>query len=174
MSELRIGNIKGSFTYKGNSELNLASLDQAKQVKRHRNFVVLRLRFVYIIFQSSGYVNVTKIRNVLEIKDCLEEFREVTGISQHSKFRIHNIHAFGKLSRTLNLHQSHRQVAHKAQTQDIIVSFNPSLFHGMKIRVKDLGTFVLFQSGNYSLLGSRSLSRLQKLATTISTLLPSE
>ena len=59
MSELRIGNIKGSFTYKGNSELNLASLDQVKQVKRHRNFVVLRLRFVYIIFQSSGYVNVT-------------------------------------------------------------------------------------------------------------------
>lgn len=171
MSKVRIGNIKGSFTYDKNSVLNLNASHLENSVKKHRNFIVLRLRYVYIIFQSSGYVNVTKLRNALDVKECLKEFKKVTGLLNVSKFRIHNIHAFGRLEKCLNLHLCHQYIGHKARAEDIIVSFNPSLFHGMKIKVKDLGTFILFQSGNYSLLGARSLSKLEKLSNTINRLL---
>lgn len=177
MSEFRIGNIKGSFTFPQNKlnceKLRLSIRTLSEQVKTHRNFIVLRLQYVYIIFQSSGYVNVTKIGSLLEIKECLKEFEKVTGIIHHSKFRMHNIHAYGKLKQSLNLHQYHQYIGHKARTEEIIVTFNPSLFHGMKIKVKDLGTFILFQSGNYSLLGARSIGKLQKLSEKISHLISS-
>ena len=177
MSEYRIGNIKGSFTFLKNKvnceKLRAASERLGDRVKTHRNFIVLRLKYVYIIFQSSGYVNVTKLSNLLDIKECLKEFENVTRICEYSKFRIHNIHAFGKLKQSLNLHQYHQCIGHKARSEDIQVSFNPSLFHGLKIKVKDLGTFILFQSGNYSLLGARSIGKLQKLSAKISSLITS-
>lgn len=175
MSEFRIGNIKGSFTFPKNApncdKLKTAIERLSKEVKTHRNFIVLRLQYVYIIFPSSGYVNATKLRNLSEVKECMKEFETATGIIQHSKFRIHNIHAFGRLTKTLNLHQYRQHIGHRARSEDILVSFNPSLFHGMKIRVKDLGTFILFQSGNYSLLGVRSVHRLQELAKRITDLI---
>lgn len=170
MSTFRLGNIKGSFKYskteKNTEIIERLKSDDTKTIKQHKNFLVLRATFVYIIFPSSGYVNVTKIRKICEIKPVFHEFIQLTGIIPNSRFKIHNIHAFGSFEIVPNLHKFQRELK-DLKIEKTIVSFNPSFFHGLKIRIEELGTFVLFQSGNYSFLGAKSIAKLQKLSKII-------
>lgn len=172
MATFRLGNIKGSFKYsktENNCEL-ISRLMNEKSIKQHKNFFVLRDTFVYIIFPTSGYVNVTKIKTIPEIKSAIQDFTQITGIFPESRFKIHNIHAFGSFAEVPNLHKLQRELKN-LKPEKTIVSFNPSFFHGLKIKIEHLGTFVLFQSGNFSFLGARSISKLQKLAHNISTII---
>lgn len=169
MSQLRVSNIKGSFKFEPTSENFIQLIVQNDcenlNLKWYKNFVVLRAKFVYIIFWSSGYVNVTKIRELSDIRQVFEEFSRLTGIATSSKFKIQNIHAFGRLNNIPNLHQCYQKIR-DYESGEFTVFFNPSFFHGLKI-YNHLGTFLLFQSGNYSFLGCRSMKNLNKLSSAI-------
>ena len=79
---MRVSNIKGSFRFEPTIEnFNKLVTQETFNLKWYKNFTVLRARFVYVIFWTSGYVNVTKIRDQSEISEVFEEFRTLTKIS---------------------------------------------------------------------------------------------
>lgn len=171
MTEYRVSNIKGSFSFEKTSE-NIKKIRQyqpkkSESVVQHSNFTVIRSEFVFIIFWSSGYVNVTKIKNFADIKKVFPEFIELTDIQPVSRISIHNIHAFGVWKNNHNLNDLRIKLRRADLNSNIGVSFNPSFFPGLIIRIKNLGTFILFQSGKFAFLGVKSLKNLEKISHQI-------
>lgn len=154
----RVNNIKISFKIESSSEYFLRSFARESHLvsKTDGNFFVLRDRFVFVIF-FTGHVNCTKLRTFLDIEEARSLLdRHLLGAFEFSRSVVDNISASGSTgANPLNL----RKFASYLGEQNLPCKYNPERFPGLNFRLSDT-TFVLFRSGKFLAVGSRSLSSL--------------
>lgn len=93
---LKVSNIKGAFRITSSENvLNFLKKISTNHIKFYSNCVVLRHKFVYIIYWTSNYVNVTKIPDQKSLLESIHHFEEVTKLECVKKVDIHNIVAHG-------------------------------------------------------------------------------
>lgn len=156
--KFKLNNIKGHFSTvkirKLKTKLKEFSLDTNMNVKLYHNFCVLRDKFVYIIWFNSGFVNVTKITSPDMMETSILHFCKVFSIrSKHvSSFIIDNLTASGKLQCKINL----RQLSSLKVDKTLMgIDYNVAKFPGAFIHVYNEGTFTIFGSGSYNIIGCK-------------------
>ena len=158
-SEPIIQNIKVGFRYevKNTPSSSIRERLQQKNSKNLHNFSVLRDKFVYSIFWTGGYVNITGIRNANKIQEAQNHIIELLNLDCRQSAEIHNICASGKLSKAVNLERIRDYVSNNTKDKVILnLSFFPALF----IKVRNFGTCVLYRNGKYSLVAVRKFEDL--------------
>ena len=159
-----ITNFKGHFRYTNSEEnkrrvRNLTSGDKCS-VKHHANFTVLKSEFTFVVFWTAGFVNVTKVRRLDQLNtSVVREFGNITGIFSANSPIVDSIHAKGSVTLThplRTLHESAIQLGFNAELR-------PSYFSGLIVRSAE-GTLIVFQSGKYFILGSKTVDNTEKVS----------
>lgn len=157
----RVNNIKISFKIQNSPEFFLRSFARSSSSvsKVDGNFFVLRDKYVYVIF-FSGHVNCTKLRTLSEIDEARAVLDgHLLGAFDFSPPEVDNISASGVAGiGSLNL----RKFAGFLRDEKLPFRFNPERFPGLNFRLNDV-TFVLFSSGKFLAVGSKSLATLSIL-----------
>ena len=152
----KVSNIKIAFTC--NSEELRARQSVKCKVKHYSNFSVLKLTFTYIIFWSSGYINVTKLKTKKDISSARIEIEELFKIKLHEKFDIHNIFSSGQINLHIHsLYWIYKNIEVNSK-KVLYLSFYPDL----RIMCRK-GTIIIFQSGKVTILGCKSFENLSEL-----------
>jgi TATA-box binding protein (TBP) (component of TFIID and TFIIIB) len=163
---LSVSNIKGAFKIL-HCENTLKELKKipTEYTKFYSNCVVLRHKFVYIIYWTSNYVNVTKIPSKEDLSKCVSHFEEITKLECEKSVRIHNIVAHGNFNARQELEDLSRRL-HLVKSSHIILlnrSFFPSLF----IKKLDFGTCIIYQTGKFCLIGVKDFEKLDSFFESI-------
>ena len=125
---------------------------------------------MYTVF-FKGHINVTKIKTIEELPQAVEHFCSLLQLSsnQHVEHvKVDNIVASGKVilgDNGRNFHALLRYI-----NRDIDVSFlhaNRERFPGCRIKLREGGTILLFNSGKYVITGVRTILRLDDIFTKI-------
>lgn len=157
----RVNNIKISFKIENFPEYFLRSFarNSSHVSKVDGNFFVLRDKFVFVIF-FTGHVNCTKLRTLSEIDEARNLLDgHFLGAFGFSPPEVDNISASGFIGfDSLNL----RKFAKFLESEELPYKFNPERFPGLNFRLKGI-TFVIFSSGKFLAVGSRSLTTLSIL-----------
>lgn len=135
-------------------------------IKHYHNFSVLRSEFVYSVFWSSGYVNITKIPSLEAIEKSKDQILRIMNICPEDLILNHsvqNICASGSFSQSFNLHE----IGKRWDSEQISLRKNLSAFPAIFAKCNNLGTCVLFQNGKYSLVGVRKEINLEPLLSLI-------
>ena len=134
-------------------------------------FVVRPADYVYIVFYS-GHVNCTKIKDFNSIEDCQKNFKrlveEETGHQLLiSSCSIDNISATGSLfSSPLSLFS----LGEYLRTRREKFRYCPQRFPGLSVRIHS-ATFIVFTSGKYIAVGSKTLCELNIASNSFSRLI---
>lgn len=134
----------------------------------YHNFSVVRESFVYSVFWSCGYINITKIRSFADInaaKTTILNILQLTPSDLIRDYSLHNICASGSFSNRLDLE---KLTSIWSRKEGFRVRKNLSTFPALFVKCSNLGTCVLFQSGKYSLVGVREEKNLVILLDHIS------
>jgi len=127
-------------------------------VTTHSNFVVLRLlHFVITSFYKAKSVNVTGVRNF----DDLEKARQAFNDFIKPKIKVEKEDVIVDCSTSSGrtnqkVHIDLPKIQADIDGEKIGVSYNPHYFPGAVIRRKKKGTVILFRTGSYIILGSKS------------------
>lgn len=144
----------------------LKSLDL--KVKHFGNFSVLRDVYVYIIFWSGNYINITKVPNVRRVKASIRHlislFKNVTLDIDLRSLKVHNICASGQFIRSYSLR---KLVDHFRKSDEAIrVKLNPVFFPGLFVKYEG-GTCTIFQNGKYTIVGCKNCTRIISIANSV-------
>jgi TATA-box binding protein (TBP) (component of TFIID and TFIIIB) len=134
-------------------------------VQTKNNFVIIRDRYVYVIFRSNsgkfGHVNITKVPSYSLVQDAIDHilsllkpFNVVITLS-----KIDNISASLNLQRTVNIHRL-SDILNAGCTYT--VSINKEKFPGAFIKCLN-GTIIIFHSGKVVAIGCKDINTLEKL-----------
>ena len=133
-------------------------------VKVYQNFFVLHNKFTYIIFKKSRannvvHINITKVKNFKEIKNSIKHLQTILQISRAFivKSFIDNITITGKLATEISL------TKYIAVNSHFTIKYSPEKFPGLFVKIKTLGSIILFSSGSFIILGAKSKKKLLKL-----------
>lgn len=168
LSELpKIGNLKLGI------RVNVSTIRQALKsphfnVRHYANFSVLRDKYVYIIFWSGNYVNITKIPTVRHVKASIKHFVSLFKGSdieiRKEHIKIHNISASGKFIQKCNLKKLHHHF--KNNTDLIRAKINLVFFPALFLKYKS-GTCTVFQNGKYTVVGCKSYTSIINIANSV-------
>lgn len=131
--------------------------------KRWGNFFVFRKHnFVYVIFYK-GHVNGTKLKSISEIETSKKILMQsIVGHCQVSNVKIDNITASGSVFsveergvKKVNLFR----LCDFLKKEKIKHRYNPHRFPGLNFRLLNV-TFLLFNSGKFIVIGSKSFENL--------------
>ena len=157
----KIQNIKAHFCLSHQNNLKsylLAKCNAGKiSLKFHHNFAVVRSKYVYIIWYQSGFVNVTKIKSEKHVKRACKHLYKILDLPYdlcHSV--VDNITASGKFNHCLNL----RKLAIYLENNNFKIKYNRYKFPAIFVKVFNCGTFTIFGSGSYNIIGCRSINNL--------------
>ena len=171
-SQAVIKNVKGSFRVCCISNILIQLADQQNiEYVRHHNFVVIRDRFVYIAFPKTGFINVTGVKNCESFQSAVEHFCQMFLVDQDSasESKIDNITATGKASEDgLNLQALYTKIREMSRSSSLTVRFNPHRFPAIYVKSTNLsGTFILFASGSYNILGVKTIQDLELIQSAV-------
>lgn len=156
----KVQNIKIGFRYDSktyNQNYIKEKLDHLS-TKHSHNFSVLRNKYVYIIYWTSGYVNVTGIKQEALIADSQLHFSYLMNIKEEiSDPSIHNICASGRFSNQIDLERIHEIVREKSLLSAI---YNLSYFPALFLKNPKYGTCVMYKNGKYSLVGVKKTENI--------------
>ena len=161
-----INNIKGAFFVKEAQDLK-KSIRAIKPnsdftIKHYTNYTVIKNKFVFIAYWN-GYVNFTKVANEFDIFQAIEEFENLTKILCQRNYEIHSINAHGKTKINSSITEIKDQARRLSLCPtNINRNFSPALF--LKF---ENGTFMLFQSGNFSILGVKHEKDLHEICKKV-------
>ena len=137
----------------------VSEMEHCGHLTRHSNFLTLSKnsseytkQFTFIVFPSRGYANATGLRDYTQLSACVDDFCAAFHLSRrHLKpgIAIDNITASGCLSHELDLRKLMRELANSPHS----VFYNINHYPGLKFKVKNLGTAILFSSGKYTIVG---------------------
>ena len=133
-----------------------------ESLKRVNNFIVLRFKWVFILFQN-GHVNITKIKNKKDIADAIQFL--TTKICPGSCIRhikIDNLTATGHIKNVSLSAFKDKNLTHLLRYHNTIdfrkkiaIEWEFSTFPAIKI-FADVGTALLFYNGKINLVGFKS------------------
>lgn len=158
---LRISNYKISACFEQN--INWTPLFKDHFVKFHGNFFVWRSEpFVYVIFPSANHINISGIRRRDHIEKSFEVLRKSFNI--HSLIRlkqIDNLTLSGHIINFSNLFTLKNYLSER-KNKLFSIKFNSSFFPAIYLKLYKKGTFVIFNSGYFNLIGLNNIPELQK------------
>lgn len=159
MQFLRVNNIKVSCKIEGDNIRNhLKEFSKSSKLVTlvKNNFFVLRQRYVYVIF-FAGHVNITKLKSKKDVRRAQKILLLSVGSSLSiTTPEIDNISASGVAkSGPINLFT----LAKYLNERNYKFRFNPHRFPGLNLRIKT-ATFVIFTSGKFVLVGTKSKKEL--------------
>lgn len=133
-------------------------------IVNYSNYSVLRDIFVYIIFWSGNYVNITKIRKECDIAKAVKHFKTLIKCDSETKTTIHNICASGIFKKKHNLKLLHGYM--KENENNARVKFNQNVFPALYVKYSN-GTCIIFQNGKYTIVGCKSRKQVFDITETI-------
>ena len=155
----KIKNYKISFKIR-NFENFLTRMIGVK-IKKYHNFIVVRSekKFVFTIFNSSGFVNATGIKTKEECEEARQFLIQLLQC-EGSEYKTDNICASGHFGKEINLLSMKKEfLKHKH-----CFTFNPDQFAGASLKLHTTpGCMVIFSTGSYSILGVRDDREIQHL-----------
>ena len=154
---MKVQNIKVGFRFEPQltkSEI-IAKLSQSDP-KIYHNFLVLRDNFVFTIFWTGCYINITKISDLDNIKLAASQITKKLEVSYKEIF-VHNICLSGSIDKKVPLRQLSFDLKRHYRT-----SFNTHFFPALFLRKNEEPTIILFQNGKYSIIGAKSKIQAEK------------
>jgi TATA-box binding protein (TBP) (component of TFIID and TFIIIB) len=139
------------------------AIDGQFYCKNFINFIVLKLKYTYIIFKknknSENHINITKIPTIADICEAIEIIREFTGALIKYK-KVDNIIATTFLNKALDLNDICKKGNFKS------IKYNNEKFPGLFIKLAQ-GTIILFHSGKVVVVGAKTEHDIQCLIANI-------
>lgn len=157
-----ITNIKLSIKLNIIRTLKLSDIDCLLQEgcvnsKLTRNFLVVRDKYVYIIFPN-GHVNITGFRRHIDIRESILIIKMLLSITAKiKKCNVDNISCKFKLPNTINLPQLYKVEIPNALRK----SYNTERFPGMFLKYPR-GTLIVFASGSIVAVGVKDVEGLSE------------
>jgi TATA-box binding protein (TBP) (component of TFIID and TFIIIB) len=144
--------------------------DRKRIFKRHHNFIVFRNDFVFIIFFSSGTVNITGIKGFSHITSALQTFCTVFNIKRRhlQDLTVDNVSANGQFSQLLDLAQLKQVINEREEKGDKLissVSYNTNYFPAAFCKTFSIGTILVFNSGRFNIVGAKCQSHIREIYT---------
>jgi len=156
-SRMKVQNIKIGFRFNPKlSKSELINLLEKYDPKIYHNFLVLRLTFVFTIFWTGSYINITKIKSCQDIEKAVYEIINKLNVKP-DEVKIHNICLSGSIDKKVSL----RELCQKLKTH-YRTSFNTHFFPALFLRRIKEPTIVLFQNGKLSIIGAQSEIQAEK------------
>ena len=146
----------------------LITENRKRVVIQHNNFIVLRDSFVFIVFSPQGTVNITGIRDLLDIPRAISTFSNLFNIPSAllSEPVIDNITASGTFNALIDLQALKRLINTPEENNGSIyssASFNASYFPAAFCKTFSIGTISIFGSGKYNIIGAKCQKDVQTL-----------
>ena len=185
LTKPKVHNIKFGFKFADNSNhltalfgrIRNGGLYKSHFVKKYANFVVVKGAFVYTIFPSCGYVNVTGVENFRQVSASIFNICTLLRLNRSyitSCIKVHTITASGTVRDPISQNVLKRfftcgesRTRYKGWIKRI--HFNPEKFPAFMIFTIH-GTVLLYPS-KYVFVGSSSLSQIESLYELIESLL---
>jgi len=148
---------------------------KCKSIKEHGNFYVVRIgTFVYTIFPTVFFINITGIKAQKEINSSITLIRNELGISSEVAFkRIDNITACCKFIDFVGLQNFHKYLL-KQPNHYHSCKFNSYIFPSIYLKLQSKGTIVIFNSGKFNIVGLSCEQEITKCLTQISALIDTQ
>lgn len=126
---------------------------------RHSNFVVIRFHpLVYVVFPSSGHVNVSGVKDFSGIKDAISQLNSHLHCDiQEEHIKVDNSTVSGKLSVKTPI--DFISLIRSTNKKWFNISIRPHFFPSMVLRPKvkkSLGTCMVFSTGKFIIVGAKS------------------
>ena len=133
-----------------------------EDVKFGKNFAVIRASgFVYTL-NYSGYINITKIAHLLDAEKAITALHELIQIPKNcTGFNVDNITAsgnFGCRVRIVDLKYFFDSNQNLGK-----FCFRPSSFCGANIKYPSFGTIIIFDTGSYTIVGSKTSDQVNQV-----------
>lgn len=143
---------------------------------RHHNFTVVHHGYSYTIFQT-GFVNITGVMAQCEINLATEIFYDLFNVNLSDccgAATVDNITASGNFNKKLNLHSIAKYISSSEEVSSILTptncvpkkrvfKFNPDYFPGAVLRHFGIGSIIIFASGNFTIVGAKTLPHIQQI-----------
>lgn len=131
----------------------------------HSNYSVIRDTFVYIIFWSGNYVNITKIPSLASIIISVKHLQALLNIDNSEyQITVHNICASGKFLKQCNLKVLQNLL--KVSNIDARVKLNQSVFPALYVKYLT-GTCIIFRNGKYTVVGCNTENDITFIVNSI-------
>jgi TATA-box binding protein (TBP) (component of TFIID and TFIIIB) len=129
---------------------------------------VFRNSFVFVIFFSSGVVNVTGIKSFGYITQALQTFCTTFKIKRRhiQDLVIDNVSANGQYNCPIDLSLLKQVINQRDNKEDNLISsasFNNSYFPAAFCRTYSVGTILVFGSGRYNIVGAKCQSHVLEI-----------
>lgn len=169
----RISNIKAHFRLTSpvlpNSFFLVLGEEDVHKLVRHANFTVYRplARLTFTLFHSSTHVNVTGVSSYTLLEKAVAFFNATfkTRVCT-ADVCIDNITASGSLrvnhKPAINLREIERRIVTSSTTDCGSFSLRADFFPGAVLRKPDHSTVILFASGKFVIVGSKSPWAIQE------------
>jgi len=154
-----IKNVK--FHFYATKNINIEIVSQKYVRKIRDNFYTLKKKFSFIIFPKAKFVNVTGVATFSQIEDACLYFNKLFKENIHSsQVVVDNCTASGE-TRTLtgtsiNILQLKSHLECCENHENAKLNARPDFFPGASYKRKLKPTCVLFESGNYTIVGGKS------------------
>lgn len=132
-------------------------------VKKVNNFTIfsfLTNNSVKVIFFNPNFINITGLKSVKEGFLYTHLFLNLVNISSDNirKIKIDNITASGDYNKKISLEKLARKLS-----QRFYVRYDQNIFPGLHLKIKELGSMLLFPSGKYSIVGTKCMNHARKI-----------
>ena len=136
--------------------------------KRYNNFIVLRNNFVYTIFRTGknnlNHVNITKIKDFNQVEKALNNLQNIGLNINEKSLHIDNITGSIDLKKEVHIESIIKFLHTNIEYKDVKVSYNNEKFPGLFLKLKSVGTIIIFHSGKVVFVGCKKLEDLECLA----------
>ena len=164
--EVIIRNIKFSFRLKSaeNLQNRLKALVCSNNIKFHGNFAVLRLPYGVFSIWYGGFFNCTKQKNLQVFAKCLYKLGDLLKFNPEIdclNIKANNISATGKVNIPQSILFSDLISSLNLDNALCSIRYDLNSFPGAVLKFR-AGTFILFKSGKYISVGSKSPKRIKE------------
>lgn len=143
--------------------------DSRLAYKKYNNFIVLRDNFVYTIFRSGknnfNHVNITKIKHFFEVEEAIDILQNLDLNINRKSLKIDNITGSIDLKKEVRIEDVIELISSNANFSNIKISYNNEKFPGLFLKLKSVGTIIIFYSGKVVFVGCKTAENLECLAS---------
>ena len=143
--------------------------DLSLTYKKYNNFIVLRDIFVYTIFRAGknnfNHVNITKIKHFSDVEEAIENLQNLDLNINRKSLKIDNITGSIDLKKELRIEGIIELVSSNDNFSNIKISYNNEKFPGLFLKLKSVGTIIIFYSGKVVFVGCKTKENLECLAS---------
>jgi TATA-box binding protein (TBP) (component of TFIID and TFIIIB) len=143
-------------------EQETVTKNKKSKVKKFPNYISIKENFTYIIFPKGGYINITGIPSLEEIKNVKTELCKDFSLQLHmltEEVIIDNISASGDFNYKINI----PKLQHILKNTDFKTKFDRDFFPGIFCYTYTIGTIIIYNSGKYVIVGAKCLQDVKTI-----------